>query len=103
MAEQSDKGKCRGRERFIQVAQELVKQRIFDEITIDDIIKAANLSRPTFYYHFSGGKEELRTELVQRGVLSDEQTQDTEQTILEAAVRVFARSGVLAATLDDIA
>ena len=103
MAEQSDKGKCRGRERFIQVTQKLVEQRIFDEITIDDIIKAANLSRPAFYYHFSGGKEELRTELVQRGVLSDEQTQDTEQAILEAAVRVFARSGVSAATLDDIA
>ncbi len=103
MAELSDKGKCRGRERFIQVAQELVEQRNFDEITIEDIIKAANLSRPAFYYHFSGGKEELRTELVQRGILSGEQTHDREQTILEAAVRVFARSGVSAATLDDIA
>lgn len=57
MAELSDKGKCRGRERFIQVAQELVEQRTFDEITIDDIVKAANLSRPTFYYHFSGGSD----------------------------------------------
>lgn len=103
MAEQSFKGRCRGRERFIQVARELVEQRIFDEITIDDIIKAANLSRPTFYYHFSGGKEELRAELIHRGVLSDEQTQDTQQIILKAAVRVFARSGVSAATLDDIA
>lgn len=103
MAEQSVKGKCRGRERFIVAAQKLVEQRPFDNITIDDIIKAAHLSRPAFYYHFSGGKEELRAELVHRGVLSDTQTHDTQKTIIEAAVRVFARSGVSAATLDEIA
>src|SRR5579863_7557023 len=103
MAEQPVKGKCRGRERFIVAAQGLVEQRPFDEITIDDIIKEAHLSRPAFYYHFSGGKEELRTELMHRGFLRDIQTQDTQQTIIEAAVRVFARSGVSAATLDDIA
>lgn len=103
MAEQSANGKCRGRERFIAAAQELVVQQPFDTITIDNIVKVAHLSRPAFYYHFSGGKEELRTELVQRGVLSHTQTQDTQQAILEAAVRIFARSGVSAATLDDIA
>ena len=103
MTEQPAKGKCRGRERLIQAAQGLTEERPFDDITIDDIIKVAHFSRPAFYYHFSGGKEELRVELVQRGVLRDEQTQDTQQTILEAAVRVFARSGVSAATLDDIA
>ncbi len=103
MAEQSANGKYSGRERFIAAAQELVVQRPFDTITIDNIVKVAHLSRPAFYYHFSGGKEELRTELVQRGVLRNTQTQDTQQAILEAAVRVFARSGVLAATLDDIA
>ncbi|MEO8973311.1 MAG: TetR family transcriptional regulator [Ktedonobacteraceae bacterium] len=103
MAEQTVKGKCRGRERLIVAAQGLVEQHPFDAITIDDIIKEAHLSRPTFYYHFSGGKEELRAELVHRGVLSDIHTQDTQQTIIEAAVRVFARSGVSAATLDDIA
>lgn len=103
MTEQSAKGKCGGRERFITAAQELVVQQPFDTITIDNIVKVAHLSRPAFYYHFSGGKEELRAELVQRGVLNNTQTQDTQQAILEAAVRVFARSGVLAATLDDIA
>ena len=98
-----DKGKCSGRERFIHAAQGLTEQRSFDDMTIEDIIKAANLSRPAFYYHFSGGKEELRAELVNRGTLSDTQTQDTPQAIIEAAVRVFARSGIPAATLDDIA
>ncbi len=98
-----DKGKSNGRERMIQVAQALAGERPFDEITIDEIIKTAELSRPAFYYHFAGGKEELRTELVQRGLLPDTPTQDTRQAILEAALRVFARSGISAATFEDIA
>jgi TetR/AcrR family transcriptional regulator len=97
------KGKSRGRERLIQAAQALAEKRPFDEITIDEIIKTAELSRPAFYYHFAGGKEELRAELVQRGFLRDTPTQNTEQAILEAALRIFARSGLSAATLEDIA
>lgn len=89
--------------RIIQVAQELARERPFDDITIDEIIKAAELSRPAFYYHFAGGKEELRSLLVRRGLLSDTPPIDTPRTILEAALRVFARSGITAATLDDIA
>jgi len=97
------KRKSSGRVRLIQAAQQLAKKRAFDEITIDEIIKIAELSRPAFYYHFAGGKEELRAELVGCGLLPEAPTQDTRQVILEAALRVFARSGVSAATLDDIA
>src|SRR5438270_11552467 len=100
---QPDKGKCRGRERIIQATKMLAGERPFDDITIEEIIKAAELSRPAFYYHFTGGKEELRAELVHRGLLDDIPTQDTRLAILEAAVRIFARSGVSAATLEDIA
>src|SRR5438128_6991141 len=99
----SDKGKCSGRERIVQATKTLTEERPFDAITIEEIIKAAEFSRPAFYYHFTGGKEELRAELVQRGVLDDTPTQDTRLAILEAAVRIFARSGVPAATLEDIA
>jgi TetR/AcrR family transcriptional regulator len=98
-----EKGKSSGRVRLIQAAQKLAKERRFDDITIDEIIKTAELSRPAFYYHFSGGKEELRTELVQCGLLPETPIQDTRQIILEAALRVFARSGISAANLDDIA
>jgi TetR/AcrR family transcriptional regulator len=98
-----DKRKSSGRVRLIQAAQQLTQEQPFDEITIDNIIKIAELSRPAFYYHFAGGKEELRTELVECGLLLETPTQDTRQLILEAALRVFARSGVSAATLDDIA
>jgi TetR/AcrR family transcriptional regulator len=97
------KRKSSGRVRLIQAAQQLAKERSFDEITIEDIVKIAKLSRPAFYYHFAGGKEELRAELVGCGLLPETPTQDTQQVILEAALRVFARSGISAATLEDIA
>lgn len=100
---QPDKGKCSGRERIIQATKILVGERPFDDITIEEIIKTAELSRPAFYYHFTGGKEELRAELVHQGLLDDLPTLDTRLAILEAAVHIFARSGVSAATLEDIA
>ena len=98
-----DKGKGSGKERLVEAAHLLTRHHSFDEITIDEIVKAADLSRPTFYYHFSGGKEEMRGELVRHGYLGDEPVPDTRQGIEEAALRVFGRSGVSAATLDDIA
>src|SRR6185312_1864219 len=98
-----NKGKCSGKERLIHAAQTLIRERPFEDITIDEIIKTAELSRPAFYYHFTGGKEELRAELVHRGTLSQAPSQVTQKNILEAALRVFARSGVSAATLEDIA
>src|SRR5207249_1888918 len=98
-----EKGKCTGKERLIHATKGLIAERSFDDITIDEIIKAAELSRPAFYYHFTGGKEELRAELINRGMLDETPVQDTRMAILEAAVRIFARSGVPAATLDDIA
>src|SRR5437763_10900565 len=104
MAEQHFyKGKCTGRERLIQATKILTEERPFDDITIEDIIKTAELSRPAFYYHFAGGKEELRAELINQGLLDQVPTHDTRLAILEAAVRIFSRSGVSAATLEDIA
>lgn len=104
MVEQhSYKGKCTGRERLIQATKILTEERPFDDITIEEIIKTAELSRPAFYYHFAGGKEELRAELVNQGLLDQAPTHDTRLAILEAAVRIFSRSGVSAATLEDIA
>ena len=97
------KSKGSGRERLVQAARSLAQHTTFDEITIDEIVKVADLSRPAFYYHFAGGKEELRSELVRSGDLEDEPTPDVRQEIVQAALRVFGRSGVSAATLDDIA
>lgn len=92
-----------GRARLLKAAQVLVEQRPFDEITVEEIIKRARLSRPAFYYHFAGGKEELRAALVELGVLDEVPAQDVRELVLKAALRIYARSGVSAATLDDIA
>ena len=98
-----NKGKCSGRERLILATKKLAEEHPFDEITVEEISKLAELSRPAFYYHFTGGKEELRAELVHRGLLDETHAPDARPAMLEAAVRIFARSGVSAATLDDIA
>src|SRR2546428_154145 len=83
MAEQyTYKGKCTGRERLIQAAKILTEERPFDDITIEDIIKTAELSRPAFYYHFAGGKEELRAELINQGLLDQAPTRDARLAIL---------------------
>lgn len=92
-----------GKARLLRAAQCLVEQRSFDDVTVEEIIKLASLSRPAFYYHFAGGKEELRAALVERGVLTETPVQDIRELVLKAALRVYARSGVSAATLDDIA
>jgi AcrR family transcriptional regulator len=103
MAERLDKVKYKGRDRLIRAAQKLAQKSTFDEITVDEIVKAADLSRPAFYYHFAGGKEELRAELVREGCIGAMPAHDTRKVVLDAALRVFARAGVTAATLDDIA
>lgn len=92
-----------GKVRLLKAAQTLLQERSFDEITVDEIIKRARLSRPAFYYHFVGGKEELRAALVESGVLPEEPVQDVRKHLLKSALRVYARSGISAATLDDIA
>lgn len=92
-----------GKARLLKAAQLLVQDRSFDEITIEEIIQQAKLSRPAFYYHFAGGKEELRQALVEHGVLPEMPTQDVRQDVIKAALRVYARSGISAATLEDIA
>lgn len=101
--QRSDPEKIGGKARLLKAAQQLVQERSFAEVTIEEIISQAKLSRPAFYYHFAGGKEELRAALVQCGVLSETPTQDTRQEVLKAALRVYARSGISAATLEDIA
>lgn len=88
---------------MIKAAQLLVQERSFDDVTVEEIIKRARLSRPAFYYHFAGGKEELRAALVACGVLSDVPVEDIRELVLKAALRVYARSGISAATLEDIA
>ncbi|WP_162523533.1 TetR/AcrR family transcriptional regulator [Calorimonas adulescens] len=45
-------------ERIIDCALELFKQRGFDNVTINDICNAVNITKRTFYYHFKS-KDDL--------------------------------------------
>jgi AcrR family transcriptional regulator len=96
-------GREGGKARLLKAAMVLVQERPFDDVTVEEIIKRARLSRPAFYYHFAGGKEELRAALVECGVLVEQPMADVRELLLKAALRVYARSGISAATLEDIA
>src|SRR6185369_2229744 len=91
-------GERGGKARLLKAAQLLVQDRSFDEITIEEIIQQAKLSRPAFYYHFAGGKEALRQALVEQGVLAEMPVQDVRRDVIRAALRIYARSGISAAT-----
>ena len=103
MAEQPVKGKCSGRERFIVAAQGLVEQHLSMILRLTISLKRRIYLVQLSITILAAAKKSYGAELIHRGVLSTIHTQDTQQTIIEAAVRVFARSGVSAATLDDIA
>lgn len=45
-------------ERIIDCALELFKQKGFDNVTVNDICNAANITKGTFYYHFKS-KDDL--------------------------------------------
>ena len=56
------------RERAIlQTLEQLLEERSFGEISVDDLARGAGISRPTFYFYF-GGKDAVLLTLVDRMV-----------------------------------
>ncbi len=55
--------KARTRARIVQKARVLFNHRGFDQVTIDDVMKEAGLTRGGFYHHFRN-KDELYAEAV---------------------------------------
>ena len=47
------------RERLFTAALELVERRGLDELTVDDVARAAGISRATVYRHLPGGRQQL--------------------------------------------
>jgi AcrR family transcriptional regulator len=82
------------RERILQAAAAL-----FDgdgSASVDDILKAANVSRATFYRHFRS-----RAELL--AALEIQPDPDTRQRILAAAAGLVGRDGLRAMSMDELA
>lgn len=63
------------RKRILDAAQDLVMQSGFSATSIDQIQEAAEISRGTFFYHFST-KDELARELVRRYAEEDREVTD---------------------------
>src|SRR3954468_1815616 len=55
------------RERILDSARELLRDRAFDALSVAEIITAAGVSRASFYFYFAG-KQAVLAELVRRAV-----------------------------------
>lgn len=49
--------------RIMATARQLFMQRGYSAVSISDIVRAAEITKPTLYYHFAEGKEELFTQM----------------------------------------
>lgn len=58
------------RKRIIKEAQHLYQMGGYNQLSMDKIAEVLGLKRPTLYYHFPGGKEQLLVETL--NILTDE-------------------------------
>jgi AcrR family transcriptional regulator len=58
-ATRTDRRVVRTRRLLRDALMELILEKGYDEVTVQDITQRANLGRATFYLHYKGGKEEL--------------------------------------------
>lgn len=63
--------KIRTRKQLEQATKDLVIEKGFDDVTIQDIVDRADLGRGTFYLHFQD-KEEAVWSLIQRGMQEED-------------------------------
>lgn len=87
-------------ELILDAAQALLAE-IGESFTMDDLESRSKVSRATIYRRV-GGKEKLLQRLIDERGVSIKRT-DTRQTILNAALELFGREGVMATTMEQIA
>lgn len=74
------------KERILDAAQDLVMQSGFSATSVDQIQEAADISRGTFFYHFST-KAELARELIRRYAEHDRELTDSFMERAESLAR----------------
>jgi len=74
------------KERILDAAQDLVMQSGFSATSVDQIQEAADISRGTFFYHFST-KDDLARELVRRYAQQDRELTDSLMERAESLAR----------------
>jgi AcrR family transcriptional regulator len=90
--------RAEARERIVAAAERLLREHPYRELSVDQVMAEAGLSRTVFYRHFDGLPElmlslltAIRDELAAE--LSAEPGPGFTRTVLEAAVDVYARHG----------
>ncbi len=81
----------------------LIEERGYDAVSVDAMAAAAGVSKATFYRIFPS-KEAVRRRSCDAGVAPGQlDTRDGRETLLDAAMDIFAAQGYAGATVDEIA
>jgi AcrR family transcriptional regulator len=90
--------RAEARERIVAAAERLLRERPYRDLSVEDVMAEAGLSRTVFYRHFDGLPElmlglleSIRAELAAE--LSGEPGPGFTRAVLEAAVDVYGRHG----------
>jgi len=96
------------RERIVAAAERLLGDRPYRELTVEEVMQAAGLSRTVFYRHFDGLPELVLSlfEEVTRGLMAELRAAPgpgATRGILQAAVDAYAEHGGLLRAVDEAA
>ena len=62
-----EKRRSVGRDKILEAAESLFREHSFSSVSLADVARAVDIRKPSIYYHFPNGKEELFV-AVQRGM-----------------------------------
>ena len=65
IAERKEREKAERRRSILEAARELIKEKTFEEITMEEIARSLELSRATIYLYFSNKSEIFATLLIE--------------------------------------
>jgi AcrR family transcriptional regulator len=100
--------RAEARERILAAAERLLRERPYRELSVEEVMAEAGLSRTVFYRHFDGLADLVLTRMRAIGdelaaELSGEPGPGFQRQVLAAAVDAFARHGPFMRALNDAA
>lgn len=84
---------CQTKELIANTLSEMVKIQHFDSITITDLVERCNVSRQTFYYHFSDLTDVL--EFIFNRKVESIILECTETADLKTSIRIMLEAGLM--------
>jgi AcrR family transcriptional regulator len=96
------------RERIVAAAERLLRERPYRELSVEDVMSEAELSRTIFYRHFEGLPELVLSlfDAITQELMAEVQGAPgprATRSILEAAVDAYAQHGGLLRAIDEAA